>query len=199
MKIAKIYRITNIINNKIYIGFTTKDKVITRWYEHLFFARHKTYNSKLHKAIRKYGESNFTIEEIYCSKDIEHTFTIMEKYFIKKFDSINTGYNLSEGGRGPLNIKRSIESRLKQSKKLKGRKFSEETRKKFSIAAKARIEKIPNKLCLGSKEYIIIDNFGIRKIKNLKHFAEDNNTTRSILGYSLKYKKEHHGYLVLAA
>ena len=58
---AFIYKITNDINNKIYIGKTTRD-IDTRFWEH----QKKNGNSKsaIRDAINKYGVNHFTIEKI---------------------------------------------------------------------------------------------------------------------------------------
>lgn len=91
-----IYKITNKVNNKLYIGLTTmilKD----RW------ACHKSEASAnnprlLYKAIRKYGENNFIIEEIdNAINQIE--LEQKEIYYIKQLNCITPiGYNLTIGG-----------------------------------------------------------------------------------------------------
>ena len=64
-----IYKITNLINNKIYIGKTKKD-IETRFKEHLQNAINDCqYN--LSKAIRKYGIDNFNIEMIDTAESDE--------------------------------------------------------------------------------------------------------------------------------
>ena len=56
-----IYKITNKINNKIYIGKTTRT-VEQRYKEHL--ADSKRVRSYLHNAIQKYGSENFNVEKV---------------------------------------------------------------------------------------------------------------------------------------
>ena len=80
-----IYKIKNLVNNKIYIG-KTNYSIEHRWQQHLYSSfeneNSKEYNFLLHKAIRKYGSNNFIIEkieEIEPSKSSER-----EKYWIKK-------------------------------------------------------------------------------------------------------------------
>jgi group I intron endonuclease len=67
MTLNYIYKITNIINNKIYIGQTRKT-TNQRWSEHISAATanpdSQDYNYLLHKAIRKYGPNNFLIETV---------------------------------------------------------------------------------------------------------------------------------------
>jgi group I intron endonuclease len=83
-----IYKTTNLVNGKIYIG---KDK-----------NNNPTYlgSGKILKlAIKKYGKENFTKETLEeCLT--EEVWLLREKYWIKHFDSISTGYNIAEGGQG---------------------------------------------------------------------------------------------------
>ena len=99
MKIYRIYKCTNIINNKVYIGFTNKD-LRKRIIEHNCCAN-KNSNFVIHKAIKKYGVESFIWETIYESLDKTHTVNVMECYFIKEYDSYylnNKGYNMTYGG-----------------------------------------------------------------------------------------------------
>ncbi len=102
-----IYKITNKINGKIYIGQTI-NTVDTRFSQH---CRQKS--SVLSKAINKYGKTNFIIEvlEIVQTRD---ELDYLERYYIKYYNSISPfGYNL-EGG-GSLKKEISLETRKKQS------------------------------------------------------------------------------------
>lgn len=59
-----IYKITNLINGKIYIGQTTCS-IEDRWKEHLHSAKKSvSENRPLYRAINKYGKENFSIEKI---------------------------------------------------------------------------------------------------------------------------------------
>ena len=92
-----IYKITNRLNNKIYIGLTTQS-LEKRWVSHK--AEGKRGNKKpLYVEMRKYGIKNFTIEEIDHATSLEELGELERKY-IKQFDSTNRnkGYNLTYGG-----------------------------------------------------------------------------------------------------
>lgn len=59
-----IYKITNQINGKSYIGLTTKERPSDRYSQHKYLVRHpeqekKNNNSAIHDAMRKYGIENF--------------------------------------------------------------------------------------------------------------------------------------------
>lgn len=99
---AIIYKITNLINNKIYIGQTIRP-INVRWNEHKHESFKKDghgYNYHLHNAIRKYGVQNFKIEQIYRCED-DNRFDA-ESYFIQKYNSTNPqiGYNFVVEGLG---------------------------------------------------------------------------------------------------
>ena len=88
-----IYSITNLINNKMYIG--QAENINIRWWQHKHYYNNPVHmNScpKLYKAINKYGIDNFQfsiLEEIELDIDI----TDREEYWIKYYDTVNNGYN----------------------------------------------------------------------------------------------------------
>lgn len=96
-----IYRLTNTVNGKIYIGKTNRPT--TRLLEHLASAKRKS-TFAIHAAIRKYGEEAFLFEVIFDvlnEEDINH----FEKCFIAEHDCClldgkNKGYNMTRGGDG---------------------------------------------------------------------------------------------------
>ena len=97
-----IYKITNNINNKIYIGKTNRD-INVRFQEHIDSSNSinsPSYNYYLHRAFRKYGIENFSIDKI--EEVSEELINERERYWIKYYDSYNNGYNLTLGGEGNL-------------------------------------------------------------------------------------------------
>ena len=95
-----IYKITNLINNKIYIGQTV-NSINFRWRDHKNTAFNKNspeYTWPIHAAIRKYGIENFNIEEIeFCNNKILND---REIYWINYYNSYDQGYNATLGGLG---------------------------------------------------------------------------------------------------
>lgn len=95
---GKIYKITNKINGKIYIGQTTKT-LKERFNAHCWGVSMNDqyhFNMAIKSAIRKYGKENFTIElieEVETDKLNER-----EVYWISFYDSYNKGYNNTLGG-----------------------------------------------------------------------------------------------------
>jgi hypothetical protein len=102
MNIYSIYRVTNNINRKVYIGFTSTT-LSGRRADHKFNALRQKEINKFYNAIRKYGWDNFSWDIIYqamepVSMNDSHTLTVMENHFIDEYDSIKNGYNTLPGG-----------------------------------------------------------------------------------------------------
>lgn len=94
---AYIYKITNDINNNVYIGETIRS-LQKRWAAHLKKAEDPNVMGHLQLAMRKYGAHHFHIEIIEeCPDDKRFE---KEKYWIQYYDSYNNGYNSTLGGEG---------------------------------------------------------------------------------------------------
>jgi hypothetical protein len=99
-RIGYIYKITNTVNGKIYIGQTIHTTE-WRWNTHLLAAynnRMGDHNVLFHRAIRKYGIDAFVVEEL--EKCDNAMLSEREQYWIKKYNSYKEGYNLTIGGEG---------------------------------------------------------------------------------------------------
>lgn len=128
-----IYKVTNKINGKVYIGQTTKT-LQRRWTKHCIAA--KTDNIPFHRALMKYGFENFTVEQVDIASSIEEL-NKKEIYWIRYYNSlIPNGYNVCEGGNGVVGFKASEETKAKLRSSHIGKVFSEETKRKMSEAAK---------------------------------------------------------------
>lgn len=132
-----VYKITNLINGKVYIG-QTRGSVDRRFKRHCTASPGKRF--AIWHAITKHGQNNFKVETIDSASTLEEL-NDKERYWIKYYDSTdrNRGYNLNEGGgAGALP---SAETRKKIGDAHRGRKrppFSKDTRMKISLAAKGR-------------------------------------------------------------
>lgn len=113
-----IYKITNNLNGKIYIGQTIQT-VEARFNDHCRNRKNK--NSGIDAAIKKYGKENFSIETICEAKTLEEL-NKLEKYYIKFYNSTNSeiGYNLCEGGNNTKGYHHTEESKKKMSKSRMG-------------------------------------------------------------------------------
>lgn len=115
-----IYKITNKINGKIYIGQTT-GSLRKRWNSH---CSNKSRCSIVSLAIQKYGKENFEIKQISFCDSLEQM-NHREPYYIRLLNTLApNGYNIKEGGGGGG----------KGGKGTKGHKMSEETKEKLRQA-----------------------------------------------------------------
>lgn len=98
--IGHIYKITNLINEKVYIGQTVQS-LKDRWYQHVgnsIWSSQYEKRMAIKQAIRKYGKENFRIELLEdCDRNLLND---REKYWINYYDSYNSGYNSTKGGQG---------------------------------------------------------------------------------------------------
>lgn len=102
---AYIYKITNKLNGKIYIG-KTECTIAKRWKEHLNKIDDYAGKRPLYSALKKYGIENFLIEEVEkCDSQIIND---REKYWIAFYDSYENGYNATLGGDGKCTCNHSI-------------------------------------------------------------------------------------------
>jgi group I intron endonuclease len=103
---GRIYLIVNTVNSKVYVGLTTQP-LIKRWKQHLKVARGGG-ASLIARAIRKYGESKFSILELEkCSSNVE--LNAAEQRVIAKYNSTApNGYNLTHGGGQPKLTERAM-------------------------------------------------------------------------------------------
>lgn len=96
MEYGVVYKITNNINGKIYIGKTIN--MHKRHLKYLSCVRNGS-SQPIVKAMIKYGVENFTFEVVSTFMN-EDELNKGEIYYINKFNSINEGYNISLGGDG---------------------------------------------------------------------------------------------------
>ena len=131
---GSIYKITNTVNGKAYIGQTIHDAVTGRINDHL----NRTANGSrlVKRAIEKYGKEAFTYEILHDGIIPEFLDTL-EIEAIAKFNTIAPrGYNLERGGNNGKML--SSETRRKISEAHKGKTLSAETRRKISEAHKGK-------------------------------------------------------------
>jgi hypothetical protein len=113
LRYCEIYKITNIVNAKIYIGQAVSHRLTTRrnYYQphgmegrfryHITesFSNKQNQCHYLNNAIRKYGKENFKVELI-CNCNLTDADTIEIDEILKNNSLFPTGYNLTTGGRG---------------------------------------------------------------------------------------------------
>lgn len=86
-----IYKITNIQNNKVYIGQTIRP-IQDRFHRHINDALNNILDTHFARAIRKYGKDNFIIEQIDQAQT-QDELNKKEQYWIQYYNSVQNGYN----------------------------------------------------------------------------------------------------------
>jgi group I intron endonuclease len=146
-----IYKITNTVNGKVYIGQTVNYK--NRWSRHRSDAKHKpdSRNKHLTSAIIKYGIDNFTFEVITKADTLEIA-DDLEIDYIKQYNATDPvfGYNKLPGGQGRRPMSEEMKRKLSESLKgrvspMKGKHHTDQAKLLLSIA------NIGNKHSLGVK------------------------------------------------
>jgi group I intron endonuclease len=182
-----IYKITNKINGKIYIGQSFNIAGRFREYNRPKFLFRE---SLIAQALKKYGKENFTFEieekidieklPFINSSNVEFLSILLgalEKFYIKKYDSIKLGYNTSKGGTANW-YKRKLGKINKCEKEKTEFKFHNYEHKKI--------------ICLDNKE-VFASSTELRK--KLKFSNSQMSTLRRCLSGQVKtYKGKHYLY-----
>lgn len=87
----QVYKITNIQNDKVYIGQTIKS-LNERFSRHMTDAMSNRLDTHFARAIRKYGPESFIIEQIDTA-ETQDELNKKEQYWIIKYNSVKEGYN----------------------------------------------------------------------------------------------------------
>jgi len=131
-----VYKIVNIINNKLYIG----SSAYLRFRKSAHFSdlrKNKHHSQYLQEEYDKYGRENFVFEVIEYIED-KNKLIEREQYWMDYYKSYegDRGYNMSPTAGNSTGVKFSQKSKAKLSMIRKGRKISQETRQKMSESRK---------------------------------------------------------------
>ena len=129
-----IYKITNIRNNKVYIGQTI-NPVENRWRRHILDAQNNILDTHFVRAIRKYGADSFNYEIIDTAQN-QDELNQKEKYWIDFFDSTEKGYNETD----------AIYKCGGNTYKSKTQKEMEVIKQKLSISKKGELNPMAKKI-----------------------------------------------------
>lgn len=144
MEKGYIYKIICLPTGKLYIGQTLRT-IEKRWKRHIRDAK-KGSEHKFHRAIRKHGAENFTVEELLAvlaptKKELKAQLDSLEIEYISRFNTREKGYNSTDGGEGTAGRVCSEESReryrqanMGERNPSFGKACSEETKEKVRKA-----------------------------------------------------------------
>lgn len=166
-------------NGKKYIGRSIDFKNRFKSYKNV----NCKFQTRLLRAINKYGWDNVRIEILLYAED-EENLNNAEKYFIKFYNSIEDGYNLLTGGHHGTPCE---ETRKRMSEAQIGRKHSEKTKQKMSRSSSARSEEISlhnKELWIKNKEKYSLAHQGI------KHNYKDGRVSSKYIGIGFNKKSE---------
>jgi len=154
--IGIIYKVTNSINGKVYIGQTVKN-IGQRRRDHLFRAKKGDERTAFQIALLESGKDNFNWEQIDTAETKEEL-DEKEKKWIEHYKSNNPlyGYNLQSGGK--IKYKNNNETRSKMSNSQKGNKnflgkyHSIETRQRMSNSHKGNKNMLGKHLSIETRQ-----------------------------------------------
>lgn len=154
-----IYKTTNLINGKIYIG------------QHIaktFDIYYKGSGQILRQAFKKYGKENFKCE-LLVEASTKEELDILEQYWIEKLDSRNTdiGYNITAGGGGTVGYRHTDEAKKAMSNAKKGRSLTESWKQAIGRASKG------HKMSDEAKAKIVSLNTGKKRTEEAKQKMKD--------------------------
>jgi group I intron endonuclease len=198
-----VYRHTNKLNNKIYIGITGRNPE-TRWAKGKGYKpRNGNQSAYFYNAVLKYGWDNFSHEILYTELTKQEAEKI-EVELIKKFNSNNRefGYNIDNGGNSVGKLSQETKEKLSKSweigkeercKKIsegsKGKKFTKEHRLHLSEAKKGK----PANNRKSVIQYDLNMNF-IKRWDSLEDAQRETKVCKANICRAIKYSRTAGGY-----
>lgn len=190
-----IYIIRNKINSKVYIGQTIQN-VEDRFKQHLKMARSGN-NQLLYKAMRRYGINSFFIEILEDFIE-EAKLNQREEFYISRFNSFGSGYNMNPGGqkwrRKPIDINYNELEDMYYNKKMSAREIGSilglsnttvlNHMKKNSMMRRKKSCSLPDKTSTLSKE--LLEELYIDKKIRRKDVAKALNVSEKTIQRALK-------------
>lgn len=129
-----VYKHTNKINGKVYVGITHYKDPNKRWCK----GRGYKHSILFYRAINKYGWDSFMHEVLFTNLNKEEACTI-ERALIAKYKREGISYNIANGGEGAESFAEETKEKLRQyTPWIKGRKHSKQAKEKMSAAVKKR-------------------------------------------------------------
>lgn len=173
-----IYKIKNILTNKIYIG-STVNGLLKRKRTHLSNLMHNKHHSKkLQNSFNKYGKEFFIFEIVEFCSDLN--ILEREQYWINFYDSFVNGYNCTPIAGNCQGRVVSTKTRLKISNSLSGRKQprTKEHDIKLSISKMKRV-----------MQYDLTGMF-LNEFSSSKEAAKKSNLSPSVISLSCNGKRK---------
>ncbi|MER8941355.1 GIY-YIG nuclease family protein [Mesorhizobium sp. M0915] len=132
-KLGFVYKITNLLNGKVYVGQTTQ-RPAKRWTSHKALSANPKW--PIHRAIARHGIANFEFAVIEECADREALDLAECRWIAELRCKKPRGYNITDGGGGTQGYRFSPEARAKLGDRMRGRVVSPETGRKISASKK---------------------------------------------------------------
>lgn len=172
-----IYKITNKLTNKIYIGQTIN--LSEREKDYKFFRSQLKRQPKIYNSIKKYGWENFTFEAIEeCDNFVLNE---RERYWQEHYNTVEEGYNCCYTSTTDKKKTFSNESKEKLRLFRTGKKHTKET-----------LDKINKHKCKCVCQYNLEGSF-IQEWNSIKEAASTINISESAISACISHKKKHAG------
>ena len=166
-----IYQITNKINGDFYIGKTSKT-IEERFQKHKYSARYN-HDTHLYRAMRKYGEENYSIKIVESQVDITNI-DARERYYI---ETMRPKYNMTLGGDGGDT---SNSTKFKQSmKEYHSRKPRQEYATYGNLGKKASQE-TKDKIGKANSYPVVCEGIEYASIKEAQDYYKSIGTPKSV-------------------
>jgi group I intron endonuclease len=182
-----IYKTTNVLNGKFYIGQDSKNN-----------PKYLGSGILLSRAIEKYGQENFTKEILEVCETKEHL-NERERFWINEANAKELGYNIADGGHGGNTY--TDETRKRVSDLFKGREVSSETIEKRKATRQKILEQNPDvykhtketKIKIGEKSKGRIPSEYNRLMSSIKNSGENNPNYGKSIPWSEERKQAARG------
>lgn len=201
---ATIYKITNDVNDKVYIG-RTLFSIEKRWKGHLSASKRvRCKHFPLYVAMNSIGVEHFRIEAIgECSDEVSFD---RETFWVKEYDSFNNGYNATFGGAGSPYVNTALilflwvgNMTIKEITQFTGycKESVTEALKSHGITTKDFIQRVHDRklpeLDMFSKEGVFLKRF--KNVSEACKFLNLSPTKSHIYSVCTGKRKTAHGYI----
>lgn len=188
-----IYKITNTINGKGYVGVTTMPDAIQRFKKHIYAIYYGNGCPVLGDAVKKYGEEAFKFEVLIICFD-EDVYKYEQSYIEKYNTMVPNGYNVQEGGKqvctflGKTHSEETKKILSEKSKEYNNRPEVKERQRQTAIKTNARINmgeilrnsekwlKARAEGRIGGKKGVVDPNRGKKISESLKEYYKKHDT-----------------------
>jgi Pseudomonas phage homing endonuclease len=139
-----VYLLTCLSSGKRYVGIA-KSTAEKRFKRHCAEARQGS-RLLIHKAIRKYGRTAFSIRVLATADTWEHAKRLERQLIVEQDTFMPVGYNMTLGGEGTVGYRHRDDARAAMSRGHLGKVMSDESRQRMSEAKKGLLKSLDTRV-----------------------------------------------------